>query len=200
MKYLILFSAILLMISNARGQEWDQYRQFTRYDTLRGSLTPERSCYDVLYYELFLKVDPDKRHIAGYNKFKYVAMQDFRLLQFELSAELTIDSITSLSGTHAFRRDSLFVFVTYPYKVHKGMFGDFTVYYHGIPHEAKNPPWDGGFVWQLDENENHWVGVSCQGIGSSIWWPSKDHPSDEPDSMLISLVVPSTLTAVANGK
>ena len=44
-----------------------------------------------------------------------------------------------------------------------------------------------------DANGNDWVGVSCQGLGASSWWPNKDHQSDEPDSMLVSCHVPAGL-------
>jgi aminopeptidase N len=73
------------------------------------------------------------------------------------------------------------------------------VYYEGEPRQAQNAPWDGGFTWKKDNENNDWLGVSCEGIGASLWWPCKDHLSDEPDSMRISCSVPSKLMCVANG-
>ena len=73
------------------------------------------------------------------------------------------------------------------------------VYYEGNPRVAINPPWDGGFSWEKDKNGNDWMGVSCQGLGASSWWPNKDHQSDEPDSMLISCQVPAGLQCISNG-
>jgi aminopeptidase N len=32
-----------------------------------------------------------------------------------------------------------------------------------------------------------------------VWWPNKDHPSDEPDSLYLSCEVPSPLVCIANG-
>jgi aminopeptidase N len=74
-----------------------------------------------------------------------------------------------------------------------------TIHYGGSPVVAKNAPWDGGFVWALDQKNRYWVGVACEGDGASLWWPNKDHLSDEPDSMLISLTVPERMMAVSNG-
>ena len=54
--------------------------------------------------------------------------------------------------------------------------------------------------WKKDENGNHFVATSCQGIGASIWWPNKDHMYDEVDSMKISVNVPKGLTSVSNGR
>ena len=74
------------------------------------------------------------------------------------------------------------------------------VYYHGIPRPALHPPWDGGVIWSKDEKGNPWISVACQGLGASVWYPCKDHQSDEPDSASLSMIVPDTLTAIANGR
>ncbi|MEO8933160.1 MAG: M1 family metallopeptidase, partial [Xanthomarina sp.] len=74
------------------------------------------------------------------------------------------------------------------------------VYYEGIPKEAANAPWDGGFTWAEDKNHMPFIATSCQGIGASVWWPNKDHMYDEVDSMLISVNVPKNLTNISNGR
>ena len=51
--------------------------------------------------------------------------------------------------------------------------------------EAVNPPWDGGFLKRI-KTISHGL-VFCQGLGASLWWPCKDHQSDEPDSMRIKV-------------
>ena len=73
-------------------------------------------------------------------------------------------------------------------------------FYEGKPKVAVRPPWDGGITWQKDSNGKHFIANSNQGIGSSIWWPTKDHPADEVDSMLISVTVPKDLMDVSNGR
>ena len=50
-----------------------------------------------------------------------------------------------------------------------------------------------------NNNNKPWIGVSCQGIGASLWWPCKDHQSDEPDSMRIKVAVRYPLKIIANG-
>jgi aminopeptidase N len=91
-------------------------------------------------------------------------------------------------------------FIEFPKDIQKGDHVDVIVYYHGNPKKSSRPPWDGGFVWQRDSLNRDWIGVACEGLGASSWWPNKDHMSDEPDSMLISCIVPSSLTAVSNGR
>jgi aminopeptidase N len=74
------------------------------------------------------------------------------------------------------------------------------IYYQGSPRKSRNPPWDYGFVWDETPSGKHWVGVACETGGGDIWWPCKDHPSDEPDSMAIHFTVPMGYTCVSNGQ
>ena len=60
--------------------------------------------------------------------------------------------------------------------------------------------WDGGLTWSKDDNGNSFIATTCQGDGASLWWPCKDHMYDEPDSMLISVNVPTGLTDISNGR
>ena len=50
-------SVVLLLLGTSTifGQN------FTRQDTLRGSITPEREWWDLTYYDLNVKVEPDKK-------------------------------------------------------------------------------------------------------------------------------------------
>jgi aminopeptidase N len=98
-----------------------------------------------------------------------------------------------------FERDSNAVFIEFSQQQPKDIQDSITIYYEGKPIVAANPPWDGGFVWEKDETGKDWIGVSCEGIGASLWWPNKDHLSEEPDSMRIRCEVPSNLMCVANG-
>ncbi|MEO8569160.1 MAG: M1 family metallopeptidase, partial [Ginsengibacter sp.] len=75
-----------------------------------------------------------------------------------------------------------------------------TVYYHGKPKSAINPPWDGGLIWKKDKAGNPWISVACQGLGASVWYPCKDIQSDEPDSAEIRINAPGDLVAVSNGR
>jgi aminopeptidase N len=68
-----------------------------------------------------------------------------------------------------------------------------------FPQEARNAPWDGGFIWTKDLKGNPWIAVACEGASASSWWPDKDHLSDEPDNACINLLIPQSLTAVSNG-
>ena len=67
-------------------------------------------------------------------------------------------------------------------KAAKNSVHELTVLYHGDPRIAKNPPWDGGWIFTKDAQGRPWMTVACQGLGASVWYPCKDHQSDEPDN------------------
>jgi len=103
-------------------------------------------------------------------------------------------------ATIPYTREFDAVFITFPKTIKKGAKEKFTVFYNGKPRVARNPPWDGGFIFKKDKSGNPFVSVACQGLGASVWWPTKDHQSDEVDSMLISIAVPKELDEVSNGR
>lgn len=173
---------------------------YTRGDSLRGKLTPLRTCYDLNYYHLDVRVDPDQRHISGSNLFVFTATTDFDRLQFDLFDNLLVEKVVYDNRELPFSREYHAVFVDFPEKIKKGVVDSFKVFYSGHPVQAKRAPWDGGFDFKKDSNGNHWIATACQGLGASVWWPNKDHQSDEVDSMLISISVPHGLTNVSNGR
>ena len=174
---------------------------FTRADSLRGSLTaPLRTCYDLNYYHLDVRLDPAKRFISGSNLFRFTATRDFTRLQFDLFANLQVEKVLYRTEELAFTREANAVFVTFPKAIAAGSHDEFTVYYSGNPIIAKKAPWDGGMVFTQDAAGQPWVATACQGTGASIWWPTKDQQADEVDSMLISISVPSGLKDVSNGR
>jgi aminopeptidase N len=187
--------ALLFLVQGAFAQQ----RLYTRADTLRGTLLPERACYDVTHYDLNLKVKPDEKFIAGYNAITFRATQDFSIMQVDLAANMVIDRILYEEYQVRFRREGDAVFINLNKTVPAGTTGTVKIYYQGQPRIAPNPPWDGGFSWEKDKKGRPWIGVSCEGLGASTWWPCKDHPSDEPDSMRIYCEVPEPLMCVANG-
>lgn len=175
-------------------------QKFTLADTLRGTLSPIRTCFDVTYYDLQLKVNIEGKAIAGVNHIHLQNMADYDSLQLDLFANMIIDSVVYKDESLGFSRLFNAFFVRFPETMKAGDNAVVSVYYHGEPTAAKNAPWDGGFVWKKDGFGQPWVGVACEGTGASLWWPNKDHLSDEPDSMRVSCTVPDGLMCVSNGE
>ncbi len=169
-------------------------------DSLRGSLNEYRSCFDITYYDLSIKPDLYNHSISGSNHIQMKAVTDFERIQLDLFANMALDSVVYKGNSLSIERIGDAFFIQFPQIIKEGEHISVRVYYHGIPVIAKYPPWDGGFVWSRDSLNRDWVGVSCQGIGASLWWPNKDHLSDRPDSMRITLEVPNHLMGISNGK
>lgn len=198
LSYLILF--LLLSPCLVNGQLLSGKNEFSRKDSLRGQLTPLRTCYDVTYYHLDIDVDIPKRSIAGSNLIKFKTIQDFNRIQIDLFDNMAIDKILYRGKQLKYTREFNAVFINFPTQIKANTLDSILVYFSGTPHQANRAPWDGGFDWKKDSNNKPWVASANQGIGASLWWPNKDHQSDEPDSVLISVTVPKELMNVSNGR
>ncbi|MDO5986325.1 M1 family metallopeptidase [Flavivirga amylovorans] len=194
---------VLLVIScvslNAQAL-LSEKNNFTRQDTLRGSITPERSWWDLNYYHLDIKVDPDKKFISGKNTIQYTVLEDFSIMQVDLQTPLNLTKATQNGKDLKIKHDGNAHFISLIEKQKIGDVNTIEVHYEGNPREAIKAPWDGGISWKKDQNGNHFIASSCQGLGASVWWPCKDHMYDEVDSMLISVNVPKNLMNVSNGR
>ncbi|UOQ72881.1 M1 family metallopeptidase [Hymenobacter cellulosilyticus] len=200
LRSLSLVAALIGLIPTASAQLLQANPKATRADSLRGTLTPLRTCYDINYYHLDVKLNIDDRSLSGSNLFRFTATQDFTRLQFDLFANLTVEKVVYKGQSLPFTREANAVFVTFAQPIRKGSQDEFTVFYAGKPRVAERAPWDGGLVFTKDANGKPWVATAVQGLGASAWWPNKDHQSDEVDSMLISVTVPQGLKDVSNGR
>ena len=197
---LILLIQLLPFLLKAQAQVASDKAIFSRSDSLRGSLSPLRSCYDINFYHLDVKFNLHEKFISGSNQFKFTAVQDFNKLQFDLFANLQIEKIVYHQNSLPFEREGNAVFVTFPRNIKQNTKDQFTVFYSGKPAVAARAPRDGGFTFATDSLGQPFVATTCEGTGASIWWPNKDHLSDEVDSMAISISVPTGLKSVSNGR
>lgn len=174
---------------------------FTLDDTLRGSLTPERTWWDLTFYDLKVSVKPTEKKIIGSNTIYYKVLKPHTVLQIDLQPPLQITKITQNNEELTYeKRGKNAYFIQLKTPQYEGKDYDLTVFYEGNPKVAVRAPWDGGFSWSKDAKGNPFVATSCQGLGASVWWPCKDHMYDEPDSMSTSITVPSDLMDVSNGR
>jgi len=177
-----------------------QKNNFTRQDSLRGSITPERVWWDLKYYHLDIQVFPETKSIKGKNTVEYIVLKPYQVLQIDLQSPLKITKVTQNGKELKVLSEINAHFIQLEEKQEVGAVNSVIVYYEGKPQEAKRAPWDGGFSWKKDKNNNHFIATSCQGLGASVWWPNKDHMYDEVENMDISVRVPSNLMEVSNGK
>ncbi len=195
-----LFRLCLLIVG--MGLSSIAHSQYSRADTLRGSLTPERSCYDVTFYDLRIAIDTIRRSIEGSNTIHFNVVTPFKTMQVDLFDNLKIDTILWRNQPLTYRREGNAVFIDFPQTLQPSNKTTESIYvgYSGVPHVAARPPWSGGFTWARDREGKLFVSSTCQTIGASIWWPNKDHQTEKPDSMRIRIAVPPTLVEVSNGR
>lgn len=176
-----------------------QNQDFSRQDSLRGSITTERAWWDLNYYHLYVNVDPEEQSIKGSNRIQFTSLGG-NLMQLDLQPPMKIDAVYFEGAQTKVKNDGNVWYVIFPRLIPDGEQTEISVEFSGHPRAAPNAPWDGGFSWKRDENNKHFIATSCQGDGASLWWPCKDHMYDEPDSMMLSISIPPGLTAVGNGR
>lgn len=177
-----------------------QKNNFTKQDTLRGSITKERIWWDLKYYHLDIQVFPKTKSIKGKNTVKYTVLKPYNVLQIDLQQPLKITKVTQDGIPLSLNSDGNAHFIHLTKEQTIGETNSIVIYYEGIPKEAIRAPWDGGFSWKKDKNGLDFIATSCQGLGASVWWPNKDHMYDEVENMDISVRVPSHLMNVSNGR
>jgi len=177
-------------------------QQFTRADTLRGSITPQRAWWEVTFYDLQTAIHSQDSTIEGQNTIYYRVIDTPQKMQIDLQSPMRITQITQRKTPLSFQRldDTNAYFIDMPEGLKRDSIYQLTVQFEGKPKVAVNPPWDGGFIWRQDSLGNPWIATANQGLGASVWWPNKDHQTAEPDSMRISITTPDSLVNVSNGR
>jgi aminopeptidase N len=177
-----------------------QTKVFSRYDTLRGTISANRAWWDVNWYGITVKPDIGMHTIEGTVLLDFTAVESGQTMQIDLQSPMEIKSVSWKNNAISATRDSNVYLLKFPSAIKKGARERLEIKYSGKPREARNAPWDGGWIWRKDRNGSPWASVACQGLGASVWFPCKDHQSDEPDSASLTMIVPDTLVAVSNGR
>jgi aminopeptidase N len=167
-------------------------------DVLQGSLSAERTCFDVIFYDLTVKIIPETKSIEGKNIICFRTLTNTRSVQIDLFPEYKITNIIWNDKQLNYTRNFGAIFIDFSEELIAGSQQVVVIEYNGIPRQAPKPPWNGGFVWEKVKGRHH-IGVACEHLGASSWWPNKDHLSDKPDSMRINIQVPEGYQAISNG-
>ena len=201
-KYIVPFVILfcLTQSTKAQGLLSKSESHFSRQDSLRGSITKERAWWDLKYYHLDVKVNPNDSTITGSNTIRYTVLESYQTMQIDLQQPMAINRVVQNGVDLKFSREGNAYFISMLYLQKVGVTNEVVVFYGGKPKVAVNPPWDGGITWKKDTNGKLFIASSCQGLGASVWWPNKDHMYDEVENMLISVNVPGDLVNVSNGR
>jgi aminopeptidase N len=169
------------------------------YLTSGGKLLPLQAIIDIRHYTIALDIDIKNQSINGFvevtlNLSKRTDTILLNLVHLYTVTKISVNKKTVLFDQHD---DKLFITNAAGFKTgnHK-----INIEYNGIPPVAVKPPWDGGFTWTKDANGNDWVAINIQGEGGHMYFPCKDHPSDEPNEGVdMKITVPSNLVVAGPG-
>jgi len=175
-------------------------QKYSAQDTLRGSITPERIWWDLVYYDLDVTVQPKVKSISGINTIHYKVLSPNNIMQIDLQPPMKLIKAVQDEVELSINQNGNAHFIQLKKKQNRKKIEQIVLHFEGQPKEAINAPWDGGFSWKKDYNDNDFIATSCQGIGASVWWPNKDHMYDEVDSLQMKITVPKHLKAVGNGR
>src|SRR5690606_15652520 len=164
-----------------------------------GKLDPIQANMDIRHYTISLNVDPSTQSIDGYTETKLNLAEPADQLLFDLTQVLQVKKIWVDGKEQKFEHSDHRILITgnSPFKAgsHK-----VKIAYGGKPAIAERAPWVGGFQWEKDSRGNDWIAISCQGEGAKIYFPCKDHPSDEPNEGAdLFITVPKGLTVAGPG-
>lgn len=196
-----LIICLLVLHFATQAQPLSKRGELTHQDTLRGSLNAERTWWDVLRYDISVTPDYDSKTIAGEVNLGFKVITEAGPMQIDLQAPMNLTGATLNGKAISFTREGNAWHLAITEKLPIGSQQIINLAFAGKPREAIRPPWDGGWIWTKDRAGNPWMSVACQGLGASVWYPCKDHQSDEPDNgASLRMIVPKDLVAVGNGR
>lgn len=202
MKKVFFLTPVLFAVFSLQAGAQARQKTFTHADTLRGTINAERSWWDVQQYDISVAPDYENKTIRGTNRIVYKVVEESypAYMQLDLQQPMQLDSVLFGKRQLPFTREGNAFHVQVP-KQRYNSIDTIVTYFHGQPRVAVRPPWDGGWIFTKDSLQRPWMSVACQGLGASVWYPCKDHQSDEPNlGAQLTIAAPDTLIAIGNGR
>jgi aminopeptidase N len=205
-RYLCGFTIVcVLLLSGRFTSAYAQRELGARPTNSGGPLMPEQAAYDVKSYDLALRVNPADQSIKGVLTAHALIVHPTAWFVLDLDTPLMVGSVTLVNASKTeqplkYERRDAKLWIAFPMTKQPGEEVRVRVSYGGKPRVAPRPPWVGGFVWSQTADGQPWVGVACENDGADLWFPVKDHPSDEPETVSLHFTVPQPLVAASNGR
>ena len=194
-----LFAMFLLIGTTFSFAQSPNNNRDISYMTSGGKLQPLQAIQDIRHYTLALTVDIEHQSIQGTAEIDLILSKPIDTLLFDLVHLLTVSSITVNKQPVIFQQLNDKIYITNKTGFAAGK-QTIKIAYGGEPPVAVRPPWKGGFTWTKDVNGNPWVVINCQAEGGKVYFPCKDHPSDEPNEGVdLFITVPADLVVAGPG-
>lgn len=162
-----------------------------------GKLKPEQANMDVRHYTIDLALNIPEQSLSGYAIVNCILKEPATGLLFDLMDSFKVAKVTVNGKSAEFTHQHHEIHITGSWPAGPAIV---RVEYSGHPMIAKRPPWDDGFTFTKDSTGHPWVAVTAEGTGGKIYFPAKDHPSDEPDQGVdMTITVPKGLVVAGPG-
>ncbi|MCP9767251.1 hypothetical protein EGI22_04970 [Lacihabitans sp. LS3-19] len=196
----ILFISLLLNAIAVKSQSRDDINnRDILYLTSGGKVNPLQAIMDIRHYTIELEVDIANQSIAGFTEVTLNLSQKTDTILLDLIHLYKVTNIKVNGKNTVFKQSNDKIFITSTEGFESGH-KVIKVEYNGIPPVAIRPPWDGGFTWKKDIAGNDWISINIQGEGGKMYFPCKDHPSDEPNEGVdMKITIPSNLVVAGPG-
>jgi len=189
MKKVLLISTFLFLAGYIHAQTL----------TSGGKLKPEQAIMDVRHYTISLAVNPEQKTIDGFTTIDVIMAQPTKVLLFDLLDSLHISKVLVNGKQEPFEYKNNLITINTTRELPAGK-ASVKVIYGGKPHVARRPPWDDGFIWTRDSTGHQWMAITAEGTGGKLYFPCKDHPSDEPNEGVdMFITVPKNLVVAGPG-
>jgi len=167
--------------------------------TSGGKLKPEQAIMDVRHYTIALNVDVAQKSIDGYTTIDVIMAQPTHTLLFDLLDSFKVSKVLVNNKPEPYEYKNNMIRITTDKELPAGK-ASIKVVYGGKPHVAIRPPWDDGFIWNTDSLGHPWIAITAEAAGGKLYFPCKDHPSDEPNEGVDMIItVPKDLVVAGPG-
>lgn len=197
-RYIFVVFVVLAGIAQAQNEI------LNRPSSSGGPISFEQASYDVKSYDITAKIDPATKSISG------TVLMEARVVAPTRWITIDLDTPFELSSVMVWKHDAFApvnfervggkIRIEFDMSKQPGETFETSISYSGKPRIAPNPPWIGGFMWEKTADGSDWITVACQNDGADLWFPVKDHPSDEPDFVSLHITVPENLYVASVGK
>ena len=198
---ILMLSGFLLMVLQSAAQYFDprhsgcacsrlsSHARLGKSDKTSGSETDQK------YYRFHWFIDPDTLFISGSVTSHHKMRFETDMLSFDLSSNLTVDSVLYHGLTTRFLHDQDVLSIFLPLPVPAGVLDSVSIHYQGSPLAGEG---FGSFV-KGSHDGIPIIWTLSQPYGCSDWWPCKNGLTDKIDSIDIMVTSPLPYRTASNG-
>ncbi|WP_281238297.1 M1 family aminopeptidase [Flavobacterium praedii] len=157
-------------------------------------VNPNTQNYDITYHELRFSVDPANYYISGVVTTTFTALSDLSTVTFDLTNQLTVNSVTQNGIPLMFAQNSNNeLVITLPSVLTSNTPATVVISYSGAPANGEQ-----AFTTSI-HNGSPVLYTLSEPYGARDWWPCKQDLNDKVDAIDIYITAPSQYVSVANG-